>query len=163
MGLGAAKKRWGAGEWGHVFLLCTSGVSLKGRNALELLLAQARLLQWSHEPIPPTRAAPSASDQQGRRTHRQAPSGLRTLLSLGTDPPGPGATVHTLHHRGRQARRAAPIKVSLSLPSAHRKHKKGGRGQEVLPHPGLMQQCWVELSLLHRSTISPVPQPHVLQ
>lgn len=93
----------------------------------------------------------------------RTPSGLRTLPSLGMDPPGPGATVHTLHHRGRQARRATPIKVSLSLPSAHRKHKKGGGGQEVLPHPGLMQQCWLEPSLLHRITISPVPQPRVLQ
>lgn len=65
MGLGAAKKRWGARGWGHVFLLCMSGVSLEGRNALELLLARARLLQWSHEPIPPTRVALGASDQQG--------------------------------------------------------------------------------------------------
>lgn len=60
---------------------------------------------------------------QGDNPPIRAPSGLRMLPSLGMDPSGPGATVHTLHHRGPQARRAPPIKVSLSFPSAHRKHK----------------------------------------
>ena len=137
--------------------------SLEGRNALELLLVQARLLQWSHEPIPPTRVALGASDQQGDAPTVRAPSGLRTLPSLGMDPPGPGATVHTLHYRGRQASWAA-IKASLSLPAPRKhKHERRGRpGGAAPPSPGLMQQCWLELSLLHRITISPVPQPRVV-
>ena len=93
-GTGGCKEEVGCRGMGYsscapVFLLCISGVSLKGRNALELLLAQARLLQWSHEPIPPTRAALSASDQQGRRTHRQDPIRAEDAAVPGDGPTWP--------------------------------------------------------------------------
>ena len=134
MGLGAAKKRWGAGGGGHVFLLCTSGVS--ERRELVLLLAQARLLWWSYEPIPPARVALAASDQPGRQPAYQGPIRAEDAAIPGDGPIWPRSHCPHLTPQGPPGKKGPSHQGQPVLPlSSQKAQVRAGGGQEINPDP----------------------------
>lgn len=94
---------------------------LSERRELVLLLAQARLLWWSHEPIPPARAAPAASDEPGRQPACQGPIRAEDAAIPGDGPIWPRSHCPHLTPQGPPGKKGPSHEGQAVLPLSSQK------------------------------------------
>ena len=103
---------------------CIPALHLRGlseRRELVLLLAQARLLWWSYEPIPPARVAPAASDQPGRQPADQGPSRAEDAAIPGDGPIWPRSHCPHLTPQGPPGKKGPSHQGQPVLPLSSQK------------------------------------------